>query len=100
MAADVIVVLHQNEISNILTDPWVADLLMHYGDLTAYDAAARAPKRTGAGAASIHAESVLDGPEVTARISWSQDRFYMYFHDLGTVHLPAQHFLEDALEGL
>jgi hypothetical protein len=97
---DTRMVLRQRELDAVLTDPWVGDMLLEYGDLVAYDAAGRAPKRTGAGAASIRPELVLDGPEVTAHISWSQDRFYMSFQDLGTGRIAAKHFLEHALEGL
>jgi HK97 gp10 family phage protein len=97
--SDTRVVLRQHEIDAMATDPWVADMLLEFGDAVAVDAAARAPKRTGAGAASIHAESVLDGPEITAHIGWSRDQWYMRFPDLGTSRIPAQHFLENALEG-
>lgn len=98
--SDTRVVLHQHEIDAMLHDPWVEDMLLGYGAQVAGDARAKAPKRTGAGAASIHAESVLDGPEITAHISWDRDHFYMSFQDLGTQTLPPLHFLEDALEGL
>src|SRR6266542_148928 len=47
-----------------------------------------APKRTGAGAASIQAE----GSKVIV------GKGYMRFPDLGTVYIRAQHFLERATE--
>jgi HK97 gp10 family phage protein len=53
----------------------------------------RAPKRTGEGAASIHAVSVLDHGEETARISWARENYYLGFHELGTRTLPARPFL-------
>ena len=100
MSGDTRVVLRQHEIDDMLHDPWIADMLLDAAVPVVRDARAGAPKRTGAGAASIHAESVLDGPEITAHISWDRDHFYMSFVDLGTHVLPPLHFLEDALEGL
>jgi HK97 gp10 family phage protein len=58
-------------------------------------ARARAPKDTGAGAFSIHAEQFLEPGEWTARVSWDREHDYMRFHELGTVSLPAQPFLEE-----
>jgi HK97 gp10 family phage protein len=55
----------------------------------------RAPKDTGEGAASIHAVSVLDHGEETARISWARENYYMGFHQLGTRSLPAHPFMEE-----
>jgi len=59
-----------------------------------------APRRTGAGAESIRAEPVVDIDEWTVRVSWTRDRFYMYFHNEGTDRLRATNFLERALEGV
>lgn len=57
-----------------------------------------APKDTGAGAASIRTETVLEDGEWTARVSWDRAHWYMKFTDLGTKFIPAQHFLERALD--
>jgi HK97 gp10 family phage protein len=77
----------------------VRDLLMESARPIVGTAQALAPKATGAGAASIRSEPVLDGDQWTVRISWDRAHFYMYFSDRGTVHLPARPFLEPALEG-
>lgn len=50
----------------------------------------RAPKDTGGGAESIHAEPDPDEPGF--RIGWDEDHFYMSFHEFGTQHQPAQPF--------
>jgi len=94
------VVPRDREIRNLVTDPGMGDLLLESAAPVVSAARAGAPKRTGAGAASIHPEAVLDGPEWTVHVSWSQARFYMYFHERGTKHLPARPFLVPALEGL
>jgi len=62
-------------------------------------AQAAAPRATGAGAQSIHAEPYLDrrNKEWQARIGWERVRFYMYFHERGAKHLPARPFLVPAL---
>jgi len=92
------VVLHQTEIDALLRSPEMARALLEVAQPVVRDARVGAPKRTGAGAASIHAEDFLDGNVQTARISWDRNHFYMYFHNQGTRVLPARTFLEDALE--
>lgn len=94
------VVLRQQEIDGLLRDQDIADLLLDVAAPAVAEARLRAPRRTGAGAASIRAESVLDGDMQTVRISWDRDHFYMSFQDVGTRYLPPLHFLEDSLEGL
>lgn len=76
----------------------VADLAQDVGDQVAERAAELAPKRTGAGAASIHAELGEDEDGAYADVSWDRDHFYMGFKELGTEHEPAQPFLRPALE--
>jgi HK97 gp10 family phage protein len=56
-------------------------------------AQARAPKRTGFGASTIHAEMALDVDGWEARVSWSPDAFYLKFHELGTRYMDADPFL-------
>ena len=63
-------------------------------------ARAGAPHATGAGAASIHPEPVLDGAQWTVRVSWTRQRYYMRFHETGTVTLPARPFLVPAFESV
>jgi HK97 gp10 family phage protein len=56
-----------------------------------------APKRTGAGAASIHKEPREDSGEVVGYdVSWDTEHDYMRFHELGTEHMPARPFLRPA----
>jgi HK97 gp10 family phage protein len=100
MSGDTRVVLHHHEIEALLGDPEIRMALLEAAGPVVLDARAGAPKLTGRGAASIRAESVLDGPQQTVHVSWDRDHFYMSFQDLGTSRLPALHFLEDALEGL
>lgn len=76
--------------------PFVAAEVLDAGRGLAARAAAAAPKRTGAGAASIqpYPSATPDAVDV----SWSQRHFYLIFHEDGTRYLPAQHFLLDAFE--
>lgn len=69
--------------------------LMELAQPVVRGAQAMAPKRTGLGAASIHAEF---GEQSSVDISWSRERYYMKFHELGSVHLPARPFLVPALD--
>lgn len=82
--------------ADVKDDPAVADELFAVGNRVAGRAAELAPKRTGAGARSIHAEVVgsRDDPEV--RVSWDRAHFYMEFAELGTQHEPAEAFLRRA----
>ena len=100
MAGDTRVVLHQGAITDMARDPGIRAALLDAALPVVARAQFGAPKRTGAGAASIRAEAVLDGPEWTAQISWSRERFYLRFHEMGTRSLPARPFLVPALEGL
>jgi HK97 gp10 family phage protein len=74
------------------------ELAQEAGDEVAERAAELAPKRTGAGAASIHAEAGRDEDGVYADVSWTPERFYMYFQEIGTERVTAQPFLRPALE--
>lgn len=91
-------VLHHNEIEALRRDPDLRAGLLQVSWPIAVDAARRAPKLSGAGAANIRPEAVLDGDEITAHISWDRDHFYMSFHETGTTSLPARPFLVPALE--
>lgn len=58
-----------------------------------------APKKTGEGAKSIHAEDpVLDGHTPVVRIGWDPDHFYMLYAEQGTSRQPATPFLRPALD--
>jgi HK97 gp10 family phage protein len=61
-------------------------------------AAARAPKLTGAGAASIHYE-VVEAPDGLAmHVLWDAAHAYMAYSELGDAHQPATPFLRPALD--
>jgi len=63
-----------------------------------FDARARAPKKTGRGARSIHSEMILTSDEWQAVISWDQIHYYMYFNERGTRYRPPHAFLVPALK--
>lgn len=90
------VVIDHQAVAELLTDPQVVAGIGQVADRVADAMAAKAPRRTGAGAASIHAEpadAVADG----FRVSWDGDHFYMSFQNDGTTHQRARHFVEQAL---
>ena len=71
-------------------------LLAKLGGLIAADARADAPKDTGKGAASIDYEVGEDSKGAYVRVSWSKDRFYMLFSEVGTSKKSARPFLRPA----
>lgn len=79
-----------------LRSPGMRALLLDAAKATVRRAQVGAPKRTGAGAASIRGEAVLDRGEWTVRISWDRAHGYMRFPNFGTRYIRAQHFLERA----
>lgn len=93
-SSGVTIVINQAGLRAITHEAWVKEKIMEYGEKVAGDAAGHAPRRTGAGAGSIHAEPVEETTGWTARVSWDEDHYYMRFQDEGTVHINAQHFLE------
>lgn len=68
------------------------------GTLIAEQAEGDAPKRSGLGAGSIDSVPRLGPDGWETRVSWTRERYYMYFHERGTVHLPARPFLRPARE--
>lgn len=68
--------------------------MLRVGEQVAERAQELAPKRTGAGAASIHAE-VVDGE---VRVSWDPEHFYMLFQEVGTSEMSPRPFLRPALD--
>ena len=97
--ADERVVVDGRAIDSIAGSQDVLEMLLDAADPIITRAKAIAPRRTGEGAASIHGEPVLDGPDWTVRVGWDRDHFYLYFHDRGTEKLAARPILEPALEG-
>jgi HK97 gp10 family phage protein len=57
-----------------------------------------APKRTGLGAASIHSEPVLTDTGWEDDVSWTRERYYMYFQEKGTRYMRPHSFLVPAFE--
>jgi HK97 gp10 family phage protein len=76
----------------ILHDPQVDHVVAEGADLVVQAARARAPKRTGAGAASIHKERRGDGYAV----SWDPAHDYMRFLEFGTEEITPRPFLRPA----
>lgn len=90
------VVLDQAAIDALASDPEVLAGVGEVADRVAERMAARAPKDTGGGAESIHAEPDPDEPGF--RVGWDQDHFYLGFHELGTEHQPARPFARPAAD--
>lgn len=97
MADDVEVTWDDAAIAALEGDPHLLASLMEFGERVAAGARSAAPRRTGAGAESIHAEP-HPGIRPEVRVSWSRDNYYMYFSERGTVHMPARPFLVPALD--
>jgi HK97 gp10 family phage protein len=81
------------EIQQVAKNRQVQERLKRDAEALAMTAARLAPKRTGAGAASIHAEPQPDG---SWRVSWGRGRDYMRFSEFGTKHEAARPFLRPA----
>lgn len=89
---------NEAELAAMARQGYLRRALAIYGGQLGAAAAAAAPHKTGAGAASIHSATVLEGGQWTARISWDQAHAYMRFPELGTRFIRAQHFLKNAVE--
>lgn len=87
-------------VRSIVSSDDMRDFLMEEAKPVVARAQLLAPKKTGAGAASIRSEPVVDFDEWTVRVSWDRDHYYLYFRDRGTVYQSAAPFLEQALEGV
>lgn len=98
--SDAYVVLNQPAIDSLADDPQTLAAMLEAAKPVVDKARFDAPRRSGLGAASIQAQPFSEiGGEQTVHISWDREHYYLGFHELGTVQLPARHFLEDALEG-
>ncbi len=89
--------VNEREFDNLDQLPEALAAMLDLGVEVANDAAALAPKRTGAGARSIRAEyaTAADGGR-EVRVSWDRDHFYMGFAEFGTEHQRATPFLRPA----
>jgi HK97 gp10 family phage protein len=89
--------VNQRAVQRLRTHPVVGQRLTREADEWVERAQEAAPKRTGAGAASIHKEPIEDdGGVVGYSISWDREHDYMRFHELGTEAMPARPFLRPA----
>ena len=90
-----------NEVELLFRERRVQDGLVELAEDTVVTGAqARAPWDTGAGALSIRAEAVLDGPEMFIKATWEREYYYMNMVHGGTVRgIDPRPFLVDALEG-
>lgn len=91
-------VYNEPELEALLQEPEVLNQMLELVEPVVMTGRMLAPKDTGAGAASIHAESVVDAQGPAADISWDREHYYMIFPHQGTKYMPPRPFLEDALE--
>jgi HK97 gp10 family phage protein len=94
-----VVHLDDRALRAVLEGHGVTEALQRIGDEVAQRAAQAAPKRTGAGAASIHAETVTDATGTHVRVGWDSAHWYMLFSEIGTSQAAARPFLRPALDG-
>jgi hypothetical protein len=84
------IVLHEGEILALAREEWFRRCLQGYGTQVVARARATAPRRTGAGAASIHVEPVLGPLGWEARVSWDVAHTYMHFQRSHAIQDAAQ----------
>lgn len=89
------VVLHEAAIADLARDPGVLSAVGEVAEQVATRMRATAPRRTGQGAESIHAEPAPN-PADGFRVSWDRDHFYLGFSELGTTHQRPRPFVEQA----
>lgn len=92
-------IVNMGEIMAMTREPWAREDMAIRGESVANRGRALAPRRTGAGAASIIAEPVI-APLVgwTCDIGWDHHHTYMRYTDRGTKYIRAQYYMERALE--
>jgi len=103
MPDDVRLEIDFEAVEDFYTGAKMKAMLLGRGTDVAERARAAAPRRTGAGADSIQALPRTQGgthSEAQVRVSWARIYYYMYFHERGTVTLPARPFLVPALLGI
>jgi HK97 gp10 family phage protein len=91
-------IYHPEVERDLLFSAQARELVDRAGERIAAQAAADAPHRTGAGAASIDSQTRLTPHGWEARVSWTRRHYYMYFHERGTVRMPARPFLRPAID--
>lgn len=91
------VVLNQAAIDALASDPAVlAAVRAEVAEPVAAAMRAGAPKRTGAGARSIHVEDLPDGPGFA--VGWDPEHWYLRLAETGSEHQPARPFARPAAE--
>lgn len=97
MADEVTVRMDPAQIRAIETDPGTRRDTLAAARGFARHAATLAPKRTGAGAASIGPFPAGDD-QSASDVSWDQQHFYMIFQEDGARDVPGRHFLRTTFE--
>jgi HK97 gp10 family phage protein len=87
-------------LSGIADSAPVVSHLETIGDQVGRRAQALAPRRTGAGARSIHAEVITEGSHRFVAVSWDRRHFYMGFQELGTANMRPHPFLRPAASSI
>lgn len=77
-------------VAALARDPQVLQDMQEVADAVAERMRQRAPRDTGAGAASIRAE--FDAAIPGYRVGWDEQHFYLGFYETGTEHQPARPF--------
>lgn len=85
--------LNQRAIDDWASSHDAQEVLRDLGEQVVSDAQRDAPKRTGAGAESIHYEIDHDSKGAVVRIGWDDEHWYMIFSELGTSQQSARPFL-------
>jgi hypothetical protein len=89
-------VIDSAAVESLTTERLVFLAVGEVADQLAQAIAARAPKRSGDSAASIHAEPA-PLPADGYRVSWDRRHFYLSFANTGTRSERSRHFVDDAL---
>lgn len=97
MAIDIRVDLNKRAIEDLRAENFLKDFLLTESKAIIAEAMRRAPKRTGRGAASIHAEPQLVHGEWVSQISWDRAHGYMAYQELGTRYMRPHSFLRPAI---
>lgn len=88
--------VNMDELRRLMRAAEVVQSVKGVADDLATDAQRRAPRDTGAGAASIRAERVGTG----FHVSWDAAHSYMVYPEMGTRHIRARPFLRPAADRL
>jgi hypothetical protein len=96
---EVVVVPRDQAIEDFPREESVKRHLLNTAESPNREARATAPYRTGAGAASIRADALIQAAGWEVRSTWDRDHYYMYFQHEGWEHYQGRPFLVSAWEG-